>query len=134
MNILLTRTSWDNYGTFGYFTVADNPEYPAIFCYTVELPWQDNHPDQSCIPAGVYQCIPHNSPAHPDTWEVSNVPNRSNILIHNANFPDQLLGCIGVGDSIAKINGQLGVTNSVATLNKLRSDFPASFTLTITNP
>lgn len=130
MNIALKRTSWDSYGTFGQLLAEDG----SLLCYTVELPWASNAPDKSCIPAGIYPCTPHNSIAHPNTWEVSNVPNRSEILIHNANFPDQLLGCIGVGDNIATIAGHLGVTNSVATLAKLRLLLPSSFTLTVANP
>jgi len=128
--ITLKRTQWDDYGTFGSL-LDDNGD---ILCVTVELPWKDNHPQESCIPAGVYNVIPHNSPAHPDTWEITNVPGRSEILIHNANWPDELRGCVGVGKAISTINGQLGVTSSVETLDKLREILPNNFMLTVINP
>ena len=46
---------------------------------------------------------------------VDNVPNRSDIRIHAANFPAQLEGCIGVGD-FEETNA---VDNSRVTLNAL---------------
>ena len=128
--ITLKRSQQDDYGTFGSL-LDDNGD---SLCVTVELPWRDNEPQKSCIPAGVYNVIPHNSPAHPDTWEISGVPGRSEILIHSANFPDELLGCVGAGQAISMIEGKLGVTNSVQTLDKLREVLPNSFMLAVVNP
>lgn len=103
------------------------------YCVTCELPWNNNHPQISCIPAGTYHCIPHNSPAHPNTWEITGVPNRSEILIHNANLPSQLLGCVGVGKSFGYLGGKMAVMQSVAALTDLRTKLPAEFDLTITD-
>lgn len=100
-------------------------------CYTVELPWADNETDKSCIPCGNYKVIPHNSPAHPNVWEITNVPGRSGILIHAGNSEKDVLGCIAVGDSQGEIKGLPAVFNSVSTLNKLRGELPSDFILTI---
>lgn len=77
--------------------------------FTLEPPWKDNQHDISCIPAGVYTCVPYSSPKHPDTWEVTNVPNRTAIHFDVANYANdiyqgdelvhkcELLGCIALG-------------------------------------
>jgi hypothetical protein len=101
-------------------------------CYTCELPWLDNETDKSCIPTGTYTCAPHNSPDHPNTWELLDVPGRDAVLIHNGNAAEEdSKGCILVGDRFGVIDGFPAVLNSVATLNILRGKFPPNFTLTI---
>jgi hypothetical protein len=83
------------------------------------------------IPAGQYSCIPHNSPKHPDTWEISNEPDRTEILIHNANLASQLLGCVAPGNTYGTISGENAVMNSVVTMDKLRKLLPDYFTLIV---
>lgn len=126
-NYILNRQPSTPDGTFGALTDADGNK----ICVTCELPWLDNEPRKSCIPLGVYPCIPHNSMAHPDTWEVTNVPGRSEILLHNGNIDTQSAGCILVGDSFGTLNGKPAVLNSVATLKKLRGILPDKFQLTV---
>jgi hypothetical protein len=127
ITVILKRQPSEGFGTFGQMFL--NGQQIAV---TGELPWIDNRPATSCIPIGTYACIPHNSPAHPNTWEVSNVPHRSAILIHNGNLPfKDSEGCILVGDSYGMLDGQKAVLNSVATLNKLRQILPSNFTLVI---
>ena len=127
MNCILTRQPSTPQGTFGTLTDADS----NILCVTCEQPWNDNKVGASCIPAGTYQCIPHDSPAHPNTWEIAGVPGRSAILIHNGNTDTQSEGCILVGDSFGTINGMSAVLNSIATLDKLRGILPDNFTIII---
>jgi hypothetical protein len=103
----------------------------AHVCFTCELPWRDNAPETSCIPAGIYPCVPHNSPAHPGTWELQNVPNRSEILIHNGNTERDSLGCIVVGNEFGTIDGLPAVLNSQSTLGVLRKTLPQAFQLEI---
>lgn len=100
-------------------------------CLTLELPWDGNLPGRSDIPAGTYQVVPHDSPAHPHTWEVAGVPGRSGILIHNGNTEADSRGCILVGSSYGKLDGRTAVLNSVQTLDMLRETLPARFLLTI---
>jgi hypothetical protein len=84
-------------------------------CYTVENALL-------AIPADTYAIELYNSPMHgPDTPQLKDVPGRSNIQIHAANFPHQLLGCIAPGTS----HGPDYVENSklacAALLPKIRS-------------
>lgn len=119
--------------TFG----SDSPTYGVLLsqglplCLTLERPWLDNAAQVSCVPPGVYPCIAHNSPDHPDTWEVTSVPNRFEVLIHTGNTVNDTKGCILVG--AAFYQGQ--VTSSVVTMNVLRGILPREgFTLEIINP
>ena len=89
----------------------------------LELPWKNNERRVSCIPAGTYQIIKHTSPKFGQCYWVQDVPNRSEILIHPANYHRQLLGCIAPGRDFIDIDGdgQLDVTASKATMAQLLS-------------
>lgn len=64
-------------------------------CYTIELPWHNNRPKSSCIPAGTYQLTTRWSLKHGHHLWVTGVPGRSLILFHPANDAiKQLQGCI----------------------------------------
>ena len=65
--------------------------------YTIERPWLQNIPYESCIPDGVYDLRPFSGARFQDVWEVCDVPGRSAILIHAANWPHELHGCIAPG-------------------------------------
>jgi hypothetical protein len=132
MNITIVRNpalSGAN-GTFGAMSIDGQ-----AFCATCEQPWNNNLANQSCIPIGDYQLLPYNSPAHGATVVFHNpalgiygtpdlipagVNGRSLCEIHNANWPFQLRGCVGVGAQVTDIppNGR-GVTSSVVTLHAL---------------
>jgi hypothetical protein len=69
-------------------------------CFTLEParvnPVHEGHP---CIPVGVYKVILTPSPRLGYvTPELLDVPGRTAIRIHIANFPRELLGCTAVGD------------------------------------
>ena len=85
--------------------------------FTIERPWLDDKPKQSCIPPGNYGLIPHtilhgalrglqtyalSNPVlgvfaePPDTYSGQN-PLRVACLIHPANWAFQLEGCIAPG-------------------------------------
>ena len=70
--------------TFGKLNLDWIPNHPDL--YTIELPWNNNESDISCIPQGLYNLRPHNSAMHPFTYEILNVPNREAILIHEGNY------------------------------------------------
>jgi len=124
----LIRQASAEQGTFGIITDSENTK----LCVTAERPWLNNLPNVSCIPVGTYTCVSHSSPDHPGTWEVANVPNRSEILIHNGNFPlKDSEGCILVGEAYSTLYGVPIVTNSVLTLEHLRRILPSTFTLII---
>lgn len=65
--------------------------------YTLELPWKENQKDISCIPEGVYECRRKESIRFGGCYELLNVPDRSNILIHAGNTPEHTHGCILLG-------------------------------------
>lgn len=102
-------------------------------CFTLELPYKDNEPNISAVPAGRYRCRKHISPKFGECLAIDNVLGRSHILIHPGNYTSQIQGCILVGDSLKDIDrdGIPDVTNSVATMDKLLQSVPDTFILTI---
>lgn len=65
--------------------------------WTVECPWQLNQRFTSCVPDGEYALCAFDSPAHPDAWQIIDVPNRDGILIHVGNNVGAVTGCVAVG-------------------------------------
>ena len=64
-------------------------------CNTLELPWIQNAKGKSCVPPGTYSMEWSYSPAfRRNTWRLLTVPGRDGTLIHAANYPRQLTGCI----------------------------------------
>jgi hypothetical protein len=138
MQVTLSRAPSTPQGTFGIWSIDGLPA-----CVTCELPWDDDKPDVSCIPPSPvdsatglpvpYHCVRHVSPKFPlgNTWEVTNVPGRSGILVHNANDTADLEGCIAVGSGFGTVNNLPAVINSVATLAILNQKLPDEFDLTI---
>lgn len=81
---------------------------------TLERRWLDNRPNESCIPNGEHLCKRTISPKFGETFEVTRVPNRTDILFHRGNLFGNSLGCILVGAGYGKINNQWGITDSGA--------------------
>jgi hypothetical protein len=125
----LTRTKYQPKQVIGTLQIFDKGKLIFI-CDTLELPWLNNRPQVSCIPTGTYDCEYRESAKYPQHYWVKNVPGRSWILIHQANFvgsnnprthkPD-LLGCIGVGNGYGDLNGDgiVDLLQSRATLNRM---------------
>jgi hypothetical protein len=131
-------------GTFGKW------ESPTGFsCFIGELPWRDDKPDISCIPAGRYlvkwlwsehhQCNLYHIQDVPGEFQLD--PERSNCEIHSGNlcgdvaegYSTDVLGCQIPGASVAifaansikagkPARDQHGVTASGATLAALEKD------------
>jgi len=91
--VKLVRKLYTATGTKGWLLV---PGISQPF-YTMENPWLDNRKTDSCIPVGTYICEPVKSPRFGNTIEVTGVPNRSHILFHAGNSPDDTDGCILIG-------------------------------------
>lgn len=103
--IALTRFAIYPDRCLGYLSFEDHR------WYSIERPWLDNEPFISCIPEGRYTLKRVNSPRFgAGRWEVSEVPGRWHILIHTANFPHDVEGCIGLGRGVMK--DHRGVSNS----------------------
>lgn len=113
--VILKRDTSTPEGTFGTVTT----DWGLILC-SGELPWCDNFARFSCIPAGQYICDWKFSPKHGNCYHVQEVPGRSEIEIHSANFVGdsrlglkcQLEGCITLGTSIGELEHQKALLES----------------------
>jgi len=103
----LIRLPQHSDGTFGVLLDEDIP-----FCLTLERKWLDNKKGESCIPLGIYTCKRVDSPKFGDTFEVTNVPNRSAILFHKGNLMEDSHGCIILGEQYETVEGKPGVMAS----------------------
>jgi hypothetical protein len=89
MELVIFRT-YHTDGTNGVL-YANN----SFQCYTIELPWEDNLPQHSCIPEGRYELKKRYSTKFGQHLLVENVNGRELILIHPANDAlKELRGCI----------------------------------------
>ena len=97
--------------------------------WTIELPWKDNEVRVSCIPAGTYTVKQHTSPSKGSCFEIQDVPGRTHILLHVANWAKDVLGCIGPGQGI-NLRSDM-VTSSQAAMNEMLEILPDEFELEI---
>ena len=66
-----------------------------FLCHTIELPWNNNKRNISCIPEGVYEVEPRFSKRFKHHLILKEVKGRSFILFHPANDAlKELQGCI----------------------------------------
>lgn len=115
---ILTRSPSTDEGTFGTL------QLDGQVLRTTELPWRDNATGASCIPTGVYRCEIVQSPKFGRVYGVRDVPGRSAILIHAANYGGdaskgyrcELLGCIAPCMVHGQLNGQMAGLQSKAAL------------------
>jgi hypothetical protein len=87
---------------------------------TLELPDMGNLQGKSCIPEGSYICKPYSSDKFKDVYEITNVPNRTKILIHSGNTTSDIEGCILIGRNFGKLKGKTAVLQSKVALEGLR--------------
>lgn len=92
----------------------------ALQFQSLELPWvpdsigKGGKHGMSCVPPGLYELVRHDSTHHPKSFALVNanldvyhheqdIPSskltfaRTEVLLHIANVPSELLGCIGLG-------------------------------------
>lgn len=142
MHIEILRDRVEPEGVFGTLSIDGER-----ICVTCEQPWRNNQKGISCIPAGDYALVPHDSTKHPNVVAFVNpalrvfhheadAPKdggsfRAECLIHNANDPDQLHGCVAPGASVKFFKHQAndgnggpqgwGVDYSLRTMERLRA-------------
>ena len=87
----LLRIANPEQGIFGVLKDGDMP-----FCVTVEN-------NAFVIPDGDYICRRVNSPKFGNTFEITNVPGRSNVLFHGGNWEEDSTGCIVLGEKFEPI-------------------------------
>lgn len=113
------------HGTFGELTNATTGEH---ICYTVECPWLNNTPNQSCVMPGRYALEQHVSPrfgpcliiSAPTLGVTKQGPSlRTHCLFHAANYASQLQGCIAPGKAFGVVANNWAVLDSQNSLHKL---------------
>lgn len=138
MELVQFRIESDKNQTLSRVDVVEGRK--SIFQFFVlELPWKDNQRNISCIPAGDYWLVKRKANENGSRFnyphfEVMNVPGRSGIKMHVANYVTQLKGCLAPGE-FAKYDlngdGQVDVSNSTVTLEKLVDLLPGRIKLRI---
>jgi len=135
MHVVMSRSSFPDYTKALLYVLKGIEE--VFNCFTLELPYRNNEPFISCIPAGTYKCEKVTSPKHGYCILVTGVPGRSQILFHPFNFAAGTLietkGCIGPGSGFADINadGYPDIINSKITMLHLMGILSPEFYLTI---
>lgn len=110
----LKRSTYLPDRVLGWLTVRQGP-IQLFRCASLELPWSMNANRISCVPAGLYVIeLEYSDKFKSELWELKGVPGRSEVKIHGANYPSELLGCIAPGLFHSDINkdGKLDVTSS----------------------
>jgi hypothetical protein len=141
VNLQLIRDFSNAHCTLG--TLRSN----GVMLQTLERPWIGTAPGGakgiSCVLPGTYQLVKHDSEAHPRSFALVNpdlhvwhyeVPfglqGRTTVLIHVANRPEELRGCIALG---MERNGD-GIGRSRLAVNRFYAALPwedGAHTLTI---
>lgn len=104
----------------------------ARYC-TIELPWRNNEPKYSCIPAGQYDVtIQYSARFKRDLYRLDDAQTapRSAILIHVGNFAGDMrkglrsdfLGCIGLGKKAGTLQGQRAVLLSTDAIREFYAE------------
>jgi hypothetical protein len=114
------RTLTSDQGTEGILATD------GFFCNTLELPWRNNAKGLSCIPSGEYIVKIRQSPRYGQIYWVTNVPNRSWILIHSGNyagdktkgFKTHVAGCILLGKKHGILGNQRAILTSRITVRR----------------
>lgn len=106
-SLIIRRVLTGDNGTAG--VIVHNNE---AFALSLEREWLDNATGISCIPAGDYICKRVDSPRFKDTFEVTNVKDRTHILFHAGNLDDDSHGCILVGEKFGRVKGSPGIQSS----------------------
>ena len=107
MNLKIIRTEKSIHGVFGVALMDSDS-----FCVTLEPEDHDNQQLISCIPPGAYICERTSRTVNKDTFEITGVPGREDILFHAGNTEDDTLGCVILAQYFGKLRGQRAVLNS----------------------
>lgn len=106
MKVRLLRFADTPFGVFGVLDLFSPAGDLVARLMTAEDDWKDNEPAESCIPAGVYTCLPsvfHKLNDLP-TFEITKVPGgRSRILFHPGNTEEDSKGCILIGQDFGAL-------------------------------
>ncbi len=132
-DVLIERFLFQETQTLGTLTVYEDRIKPVYDCKTVELEVDKNEKCDDAIPAGLYTVQKRYSKKYGWHFHIKDVENRSLILIHNAKFSFQLLGCVAVGKKHIDSNkdGLKDITSSKNTMKEILKILPEEFKLKI---
>ena len=132
-SLLIERLDYGEKQTIGRMVVLDGNEHSLYDCQSLELPWKNNKRSISCVPEGEYEVVKRVSSKYGEHFHVTNVYDRSYILIHKGNYYTDIRGCILVGRDLSDINGDgvIDVTHSGDTMDDLLGLMPSRFKLKI---
>lgn len=106
-NCRLVRLTEVSGATLGALLIDGSP-----ICATLEDPWRNNIPCESCIPVGNYEIERVFSSKFGNCFSVKDVIGRSLIRIHWGNDADDTEGCILLGTNWGKPGQKPSITSS----------------------
>jgi len=109
----LVRVTEHNGATLGVLCIDDSPEM-----VTLEDAWRDNERQISCIPQGRYKIKLHRSPRFGLTYQIMDVPERSQILFHAGNTHKDTHGCVLLGLQYGKLDKDTAILASKSAFTK----------------
>ena len=90
--------------------------------------------ESTLIPPGEYPCLKtvYFEGCY-DTYEVSQVPNRTRILLHKGNWPEDSKGCFLIGESFGVLKGRTAIVDSAGGFTEFmeRANGVQQFTLVV---
>jgi hypothetical protein len=98
-----------------------------FLCHAIEKSWENNAPFVSCIPEGNYELVEYDSPKFGDTWALvgdtvglfQGDSDRYACLIHKANWPHDVQGCIAPVSHLTVLDGIWAGSSSAAAYAKV---------------
>ena len=109
MKHFILRRRYFEEGTFSTLHRQDGSKV----CCVVERPDLNNVPSKSCVVEGTYDLLPHRSPKFGDCYALESKTLgvtrfekslRTHVLIHKANVPSDLQGCLAPGIDFGYVN------------------------------
>lgn len=107
MRVELIRLDENEHGTFGVLLIDS-----YAFCVTLEPEDKDNKQNISSIPEGMYICKRIISPRYGETFEITNVPNRTHVLFHAGNVEEHTKGCVLLARKFGVLGEKRAILNS----------------------
>lgn len=129
---MIIYRGYTKYGVFGDW----HTEEGDFICHSLEREWEDNTVMISCIPEGVYELVPHDSPKFGATYALigegvglyEGDAKRTGILIHKANWAYQLRGCIAPVTDYGILSNKWAGKNSGDAMEKVFAHIEAGDT------
>jgi len=124
--IVVSRFAYEPDCTLSVVTVNGT----TFEAWGIERPWLFNAPGRSCIPEGAYRGRVgrhyHSNGRISASIELLEVPERTEIELHEANVPSELRGCIALGQRLGFLSSERAVLASRAAFAALWRAVPAA--------